>query len=224
MYAWLWANPASRLNKLYILMVEGMFVIVNVMLSLMRVMIPPPALCNLSTHTVVKLCTFGVFDLGVSLVSWIVMIYVCVSWISGLTSSSLFLIPFMLTCSKMRLSHFYWWVCVFVWCLKAFGCIWSAWEVVLVPYVDAVVDVTWSLYCCMYVYWESARVTVMREYGMWVYGWHTWFRFCVYCWWRARDECGEWGDRWKCRWRVWNVYMFGTGRDKRYGGWVCERI
>ena len=28
-----------------------------------------PALCNLSVRTVVKLCTFGVFALGVSLVS-----------------------------------------------------------------------------------------------------------------------------------------------------------
>ena len=31
-------------------MVEGMSVVVNVMLSLMRVMSPPPALCNLSAH------------------------------------------------------------------------------------------------------------------------------------------------------------------------------
>ena len=31
---------------------------VNVMLSLMSVMSPPPALCNLSLRTVVKLCTF----------------------------------------------------------------------------------------------------------------------------------------------------------------------
>ena len=33
------------------------------------VMSPPPALCNLSAHTVVKLCTLGVLALGVSLVS-----------------------------------------------------------------------------------------------------------------------------------------------------------
>ena len=37
--------------------------------SLMSVMIPPPALCNLSVRTAVKLCIFGVLDLGVSLVS-----------------------------------------------------------------------------------------------------------------------------------------------------------
>ena len=47
-------------------MVYGMSVVVNVMLSLMS---PPPALCNLSVRTVVKLCTLGVLALGVSLVS-----------------------------------------------------------------------------------------------------------------------------------------------------------
>ena len=36
---------------------------------LMSVMSPPPALCNLSLRTVVKLCTLGVLTLGVSLVS-----------------------------------------------------------------------------------------------------------------------------------------------------------
>ena len=45
-------------------MVEGMSVVVNVMLSLMSVMSPPPALCK-----IVKLCTFGVLALGVSLIS-----------------------------------------------------------------------------------------------------------------------------------------------------------
>ena len=38
-------------------------------LSLMSVMSPPPALCNLSVRTDVKLCIFGVLALGVSLVS-----------------------------------------------------------------------------------------------------------------------------------------------------------
>ena len=33
------------------------------------VMSPPPALCNLSARTVMKLCTFGVFALAGSLVS-----------------------------------------------------------------------------------------------------------------------------------------------------------
>ena len=32
-------------------------------------MSPPPALCNLSVHTAVKLCILGVLALGVSLVS-----------------------------------------------------------------------------------------------------------------------------------------------------------
>ena len=48
--------------------ISGMYVVVNVMLSLMSVMSPPPALCNLSARTVVKLCIL-VFALGVSLVS-----------------------------------------------------------------------------------------------------------------------------------------------------------
>ena len=54
---------------LCVLMVEGIHVVVNVMLSLMSVMSPQSSLCNLSVRTVVKLCTVGVFDLGVSLVS-----------------------------------------------------------------------------------------------------------------------------------------------------------
>ena len=52
---------------LCVLIVEGMSVVVNVMLSLMSVMSPPPALCNLSVRTDVKLCIFGVLALGVSL-------------------------------------------------------------------------------------------------------------------------------------------------------------
>ena len=36
---------------------------------LMSVMSPPPALCNLSVRTDVKLCIFGVLALGVNLVS-----------------------------------------------------------------------------------------------------------------------------------------------------------
>ena len=50
-------------------MVEGMSVIVNVMLSLMSVMSPPPALCTILVRTEVKLHTLGVFALGASLVS-----------------------------------------------------------------------------------------------------------------------------------------------------------
>ena len=48
-------------------MVEVMSIEENVMLSLMSVIGPPPASCNLSAGTVVKLCTLGVFTLGVSL-------------------------------------------------------------------------------------------------------------------------------------------------------------
>ena len=50
---------------LCVLIVEGMLVVANVMLSLMSVMSPPPALCNLSVRTAVKLCILGVLALGV---------------------------------------------------------------------------------------------------------------------------------------------------------------
>ena len=53
-------------SVLCVLMVEGMSVVLNVMLSLMSVMRLPPTLCNLSACTVVKLCTVGVFALGVA--------------------------------------------------------------------------------------------------------------------------------------------------------------
>ena len=44
------------------LKVEGMSIVVNVMLSLINMMSPPPpALRNLSVCTVVKFCTFGSF-------------------------------------------------------------------------------------------------------------------------------------------------------------------
>ena len=46
---------------LCVLIVEGMSVVVNVMLSLMSVMSPPPALCNLSVCTSVKLSIFWCF-------------------------------------------------------------------------------------------------------------------------------------------------------------------
>ena len=65
-------------SVLCVLMVEGMSVEVNVMLSLTSVMIPPIVLCDILIRAVEKLCTLGVFSLGVSLVSGIVMIYACV--------------------------------------------------------------------------------------------------------------------------------------------------
>ena len=55
--------------KLCVLMIEGMTVVVHVMLSVMSVMSPPPALSNLSVRTLVNLCTFGMFAIGLSLVS-----------------------------------------------------------------------------------------------------------------------------------------------------------
>ena len=46
-----------------------MSVVVNVMLSLISVMSPPPALCNLLVRTAVKLCILGVLASEGSLVS-----------------------------------------------------------------------------------------------------------------------------------------------------------
>ena len=64
-------------SVLWVLMVEDMSVVVNVMLSLMSVMSPPPTLCNISERTVVKLCTLGVFTLGASLVELWWYLHVC---------------------------------------------------------------------------------------------------------------------------------------------------
>ena len=55
---------------LCVFIVEGMSVVVNVMLSLMSVINPPPALCNLSVRTVVKLCTLGAARMTVLLL-WV---------------------------------------------------------------------------------------------------------------------------------------------------------
>ena len=49
---------------LFVLIVEGVSVVVNVMLSSNECDEPPPALCNMSVCTVV----LGVFTLGVSLI------------------------------------------------------------------------------------------------------------------------------------------------------------
>ena len=56
-----------RSSVLCVLIVEGMSVVVNVILSL-SVMSPLPALCILSVRTAVKLCILGDLALGVSLV------------------------------------------------------------------------------------------------------------------------------------------------------------
>ena len=113
-----------------------------------NVMSPPPALYNLSARTVVKLCSLGVFTLRVSLVSWIVMISACVSWISSLSSSSLFLIPFMLTCSMMWWSYLtftagYVWLCGLCRHVVVLGPIC---EVVFVPMW---MRWSWCMYCCL---------------------------------------------------------------------------
>ena len=54
-------------SVLCVFMVEDVSVVVNVMLSLASMMSPPPDLCDISVHTMVKLY-FRNFALGVSLV------------------------------------------------------------------------------------------------------------------------------------------------------------
>ena len=73
-------------------MVEGMSVVLNVMLSLMSVMSPPPALYNLSL-----LCTLGVLTLGGEL-GFLNCDDICMC----VVNKQFVLSPFMLTCSMMR--------------------------------------------------------------------------------------------------------------------------
>ena len=82
-------------------MVEGMSVVVNVMLSLMSVMSPPPALCNISVRTVVKLCTLGVGFRGE--LGFLNCDDFCMCVVNKqFELLEFFLSPFMLTCSMMR--------------------------------------------------------------------------------------------------------------------------
>ena len=73
---WLICTFTIQSYMLSVLMVESIYVAVNVMLSLKSVMSPPPDLCDLS---VVKLCTLGFLALWATLVSCIVIISACVS-------------------------------------------------------------------------------------------------------------------------------------------------
>ena len=151
-----------------IVVVNVCIVVVNVMVSLISVMSPPPALCNLSVRTVVWRCSLVVFSLGLSLVSLIVMISACVSWISSLSSSSLFLIPFMLTCSMMRLLSLLLLGLCHLLCLWSCGRLWSVCEVVVVPYVDAVVVMCvllFELHVCLLRECDGVRLTAMLGAG-----------------------------------------------------------
>ena len=114
-----------------VLMVEGMSVVVNVMMSLTNVMRPPWLVRPSDAHGD-EVMRVGSFAFGVSLDSWIVMISACVLWISRLSFSSLFLIPFMLIWGIMRfLLLLLLGLCACVVCI--------VYEVVLVPYVVGVV-------------------------------------------------------------------------------------
>ena len=157
------------------LMVESMSVVVNIMLSPISVMSPPPALYNLSVRTVVKLCTLGVFALGATLVSWIVMTSACVLWISILSSSSLFLNSVYDDLKYTEISLIF---------TAGHVCLWGCNHVVVLglyvrlsrcPVVVRWLRWLWWVYCClsyMWVWWESVWVTEMLVWGMgrWVHG------------------------------------------------------
>ena len=165
----------------------------SVVVNLMSVMSPPPASCNLSARTVVKWCNIVVYTLGVSLVSCIVMIYACVSWISSLSSSSLFLILFMLTCSIMRfISLLFLYLCpcvvsVVIW--SSLFCLWGC-RVTLCDWGGCCDCDACTVVCVAGVYDESVRVRGWRQCscGGWMRGgcgecrrcgWYMWFRYCV---------------------------------------------
>ena len=117
-------------------MVEGMSVVVNVMLSLRS---PPPALCSPLVRTVVKLCTLGVLDLGLSFGFLDCDVCMCVVnkhfELLEFVFDSVYVdlqydeISLTFTAGSGSLCC----VC---------GRLWSVCEVVVVPYVDAVVAVT----------------------------------------------------------------------------------
>ena len=118
-------------------MVEGMSIVVNVMLSLMSVMSPPPDLCNLSVRTVVKLCSFGFrCEFGFLNCDDVCMCVVNTQFeLLELVFDSVYVdlqydeISLTFTAESVSLCC----VC---------GRLWSVCEVVVVPYVDKVVAVS----------------------------------------------------------------------------------
>ena len=149
-------------------MVECMSVVVNVMLSIMSVMSPPPALCNLSLRTVVKLCTLCVcfrVELGFLNCDDICMCVVNKQFeLLELVFDSVYVdlqydeLSLTFTAGSVSLCC----VC---------GRLWSACEVVVVPYVDAVVAVTvmrvllFVLHVCLLRDCDGARLTAMLVWG-----------------------------------------------------------
>ena len=135
-----------------VLIVEFMSVVVNEMLSIIECdELTPCFVQPISAHGCHVLWEF--FYLWVSLVPWILMISACVSWISSLSSSSLFLIPLMLTSSMM----------IFFLLLGLCPC------VVCVVMRSSLYPVLWmrwlSWLCVRCVCWESARVPAMLGRG-----------------------------------------------------------
>ena len=147
-------------------MVEGMYVVVNVMLSLMSVINPPPALGNLSARTVVKSCTVG----GVGFLN-------CDDICTCVANKQFMLLEFVFDSFYVDLQYdeisltFTAGVCVLVLSLSC-DRLWSVCEIVVVPYVDAAVAVTvmhvllFVLHACLLRESDGARLTAMLVWGM----------------------------------------------------------
>ena len=175
-------------------MVEDMYFVVNVMFYLMSVMSPPPALCNLQpigAHCC-KVMYMGWFGFRVEHgllncdhvckcvlnMQFELLEFVFDSVYVDLQHDDIFL---TFTAGSVSLCC----VCGYV-VMWSCGRLWSVCEVVMVPYVDAVVDVTvmrvllfvlFVLYVCLLRECDGVGLTAMlvwrmdevwRLHGMWV--------------------------------------------------------
>ena len=134
---------------LFVLITDGMSVVVNVMLSL-SVMIQPSALCNLSARHCCEVMYLGCLCFRRERDGFLNCndICMCVGNKQFISSSSLFLIPFMLTCSMMRfLSLLLLGRCVLCGVFSS----WSVCKVVVVPYVVGAIVVATVMHELLFV-------------------------------------------------------------------------
>ena len=149
-------------SVLCVLMVESMSVVVNVILSLMCVMSQPPALCNLSACTVVKLCTLSVCFRGE--LGYLNCDDICMCVVNKQFELLEFVFDYVnvdMQYDEMSLTSTAGYVSL--WCICSH--LWSVCEVVMVPYVDAVFSVMrvllLVLHVCMLRECDGARLTAM---------------------------------------------------------------
>ena len=127
-------------------------------------------LCNLSEHTIVKLCTLGVLALEVSLVSWIVMISSCV-----VVNKQFELLEFGFWFYSWW--HVIWWDFLSILLQGVCGVCSPVVVIGLSVRLSAypmlwmqLLRWLWCMYCClccMCVWCESARVIAMLVMGSW---------------------------------------------------------